>query len=353
MTEAGHGFGHGDGVAGGLGVVHGDGIAVMVIDPGRGAEGPGGVFGHAGDGLGLKPAGFGIETAGGAANDDGFGQDVMGVRIRLHHAAGNHPAFQRIDIARHHRLQGDDDLGRDQHRIDPDLRQRGMAALAGHGDLEFVGCRHQPALADREMTERNARHIVQPIEFLNLPALDQPVIEHRLRAGLAFLGGLEDDDGGAVEIARLGQVSGRAEQHRAVPVMAAGMHPPRHGRGIGQPGRLGHRQRVHIGAQRDHPTGAVAAPPDHADDAGPADAFGDLVQPEVAQQPGHPRGGAMHVELQFRMGVEIVPPGGDLGQHFGEAVPDGHDELLSPYSTVTDFARLRGWSTSVPLATAA
>ena len=27
-------------------------------------------------------------------------------------------------------------------------------------------------------------------------------------------------------------------------------------------------------------------------------------------------------------------------------------EAVSPYSTVTDFARFRGWSTSVPLSTA-
>jgi hypothetical protein len=46
----------------------------------------------------------------------------------------------------------------------------------------------------------------------------------------ALLGRLEDHDRGAGEVARLGEVARAPEQHRGVPVMAAGVHLARHGR---------------------------------------------------------------------------------------------------------------------------
>src|SRR5215475_7039375 len=77
-----------------------------------------------------------------------------------------------------------------------------------------------------------------------------PVISMRipsLAAGTAFFGGLKDDDGGAVEVARLAQVFGGAQQHGGVPIVAAGMHFARCLGGVGKSGGLGHRQRVHVG----------------------------------------------------------------------------------------------------------
>ena len=62
------------------------------------------------------------------------------------------------------------------------------------------------------------------VDLLDAEALHQAVLDHRLAAAAAFLGRLEDDDRGAVEIARLGEVARGAEQHRGVAVMAAGVH---------------------------------------------------------------------------------------------------------------------------------
>ena len=59
-------------------------------------------------------------------------------------------------------------------------------------------------------------------------------------------------DDSAVEIAGLRKVLGRTKKHRRMPVMPAGMHLARHGRGIVQPRRLFDRQRVHIGPKPDH-----------------------------------------------------------------------------------------------------
>ena len=75
------------------------------------------------------------------------------------------------------------------------------------------------------------------------------------------------------------------------------------------------------------PDGAVAAAllaADHADHAGAADAGHHLVAAEALELLGHHARGAVHVEQQFRMGVDVLPPGGDLGVKVGDAVDDRH-----------------------------
>ena len=53
--------------------------------------------------------------------------------------------FQRIDIARHDRLQIVDDLRADQHGVDAEMRARGMPAVAFDVDRECIGRRHERA----------------------------------------------------------------------------------------------------------------------------------------------------------------------------------------------------------------
>ena len=52
---------------------------------------------------------------------------------------------------------------------------------------------------------------------------------------------------------------------------------------------------------------------DDADHAGAADAGHHLVAAEALQLVGDHAGGAVHVEQQLRMGVDVLPPGGDFG----------------------------------------
>ena len=95
-------------------------------------------------------------------------------------------------------------------------------------------------------------HVVHAVDLLDAEALHHAVLDHRAAAAAAFLGRLEDDHGGAVEIARLGEVLRGAQQHGGVAVMAAGVHLAGRLGGVGQAGRLVDRQRVHVGAQADH-----------------------------------------------------------------------------------------------------
>jgi hypothetical protein len=140
-------------------------------------------------------------------------------------------------------------------------------------------------------------------------ALEQLVLEHRLRAAKAFLGRLKDEVHGAVEIARLGKVTRGAEQHRGVAVMAAGVHHARLRRLVGYVVRLEDRQRIHVGAQADRDRAVAFA--QHADNAGPADAAMHL-DAERFELPGHDVGGAMLGKPDLGIGVEVAARGSEF-----------------------------------------
>ena len=164
--------------------------------------------------------------------------------------------------------------------------------------------------------------------FLDAEALEHTVAQHRLGAGAALLRRLENHHRGAGKVAGVGEVLGGAEQHGGVAVMAAGVHLARHGGLVGEIGRFLDRQRVHVGAQPHHLAAGFAAT-DDADHAGPPDAGHDLVAAEALELVGDRRRGAVHVVLEFRMGMDVPPPGRDLGMQVGDAVDDGHGEVLA------------------------
>ena len=164
-----------------------------------------------------------------------------------------------------------------------------------------------------------------PYDFLDLEALHQPVLHHGLATGAALLGGLEDDDSGAGEIACLREVARRAQQHRGMAVMTAGMHLARHGRLVGEVVCFLDRQRVHVGAQPDDACAlACRAPANDADHSGAADPGHHLIAAEAAQLFGNCARSAMHVVEELRVGVQVAPPGGDVAVEISNAVDDGH-----------------------------
>ena len=153
-----------------------------------------------------------------------------------------------------------DDRGAGDDRVDGGVRLGGVAAVAFDLDGELVGRRHQRAGPDGEMAERQARHVVHAVDLLDAEALHQAVLDHRAAAGAALLRRLEDDDRGAGEAARLGEVVRGAEQHGGVAVMAAGVHLARRLGGPGLAGLLVDRQRVHVGAEADDAAAACRRP---------------------------------------------------------------------------------------------
>ena len=167
--------------------------------------------------------------------------------------------------------------------------------------------------------------IVHAVDLLDAETVHQAVLHHGPASAAALLRRLEDHDRGAGEIAGLGEVARGAQQHRGMAVVTAGMHLARHGGTVGNVVRLLDRQRVHVGAQPDHPSDArPSAAADHADHAGAADPGHHLVAAEALELVGHHRRGAVHVVEKLRMGVDVAPPGGDLAVEVGNAVDDRH-----------------------------
>ena len=185
------------------------------------------------------------------------------------------------------------------------VRVRAVPALPVDGDLDAVGGRHRRAGRDADPACGKRGPVVERVHLLGRKALEQPVVDHRLGASVAFLSGLEDEIRSAVEIARLVKITGGGEQHRRVTVVAAAVHPAVVGRPVGEVVLLLHRQRVHVGAQADRAAAFVAAPHDHGDHAGAADA-GVVLDAERGQRLANDARRALLLETQLGMRVQVA-----------------------------------------------
>ena len=151
--------------------------------------------------------------------------------------------------------------------------------------------------------------------------LEQAFFHHDPAAALVLLGRLEYEVDRALEVARLGEIAGRAQQHGRMPVVAARVHHVGVDGTVRERVDLGDGERIHVGAQPDR--GAVTVH-EAADDAGPGQAAVDL-DPELAKLGGDEVGGARLLEGDLGMRVQIPPPGGHLGVELGDVGNDGHD----------------------------
>ena len=196
--------------------------------------------------------------------------------------------------------------------------------------IEF-GRGHDRTGADGKGADRNPRAIMHAVDLLDAEPVHQTVLDHGGGARTALLGRLKDHDRVAGEIPGLGEIPRCTQKHRGVAVMAAGVHQARRLGGMGQIGRFLDRQRVHVGAKPDHLDLALAGllALDDADDAGAAEAGGDLVAAEFAQAVCHECCSAMDVVQQFRIFMDIAAPGLNIGLQIGDAVDDGHGNSLA------------------------
>src|SRR5947209_8617773 len=195
------------------------------------------------------------------------------------------------------------------------MRPRRMRAEPFDLDHDAVGRREQRTWTDREVADRHARHVVHAIDLLDAEALHHAVLDHLAPAAAALFGWLEDHDRRAGKIARFGEVFRRAEEHRGMPVMAAGVHLARVGGAIRQVGLFIHRERVHVGAQPNDFSGALPLATNDADYAGFADAGHDLIAAEGLKFLGYACRGPVYLEQNLGVGVHVAPPCGDLRLH--------------------------------------
>ena len=260
---------------------------------------------------------------------------VAGLEARDRDDAG----IERIDIARGDGLQGDHDLRADDHRVDALMRHRPVAALAFDGDGDFIGRRHDRALAQPERADRKRRHVVHAVDFLDAELVHEPVVDHRHGARAALFGGLKDDDGVAGEVAGLRQALRRAEQHRGMAVMAAGVHLAGGFGPIGEIGLFLDRQRVHVGPQADRARARSLRAANDADHAGAADRSPHLVAAEGAKPVGDELGGGVDVVKELGVLVDFPSPGLSVGNETVDGGGDRHWGVPCKRPTVDGAAR--------------
>ena len=161
------------------------------------------------------------------------------------------------------------------------------------------------------------------IDLIHREQLEETVLDHLLAAALTFFGRLENQLYGAGEITGFGKVFGRAEQHRGVAVMAAGMHfSVILGAMLGRAFFLD-RQRIHVGAQADGRTVAAIALDacHHTRTAEPPVYF----KPHLRQPFRHEIRGFELLETKLRIGVDMAPPAGQFGVKIGDTIDDRHE----------------------------
>ena len=227
----------------------------------------------------------------------------------------DHPRLERMQVARDDRLQRADRMRHEQHRVLAGVGHRGVRALAGRDDLEDVEGAHERPGARRDRAERQQRPVVHPVDRAHRKSLEQPLLDHHPAAALVLLGGLEDEVDGAAEIRLPREHGRRAQQHRRVAVVAAGVHLARDRRCVRDAGLLVDVQCVEIGAQADRvAAGSAAQHADHAGAGKPRVHF----EPERAELVGDEGGGRRLLERGLRVGVDVVAPGFELGNERGD-----------------------------------
>ena len=227
-------------------------------------------------------------------------------------------------------LEGGDDLGADDDRIDAGPGAGPVAALRPDLEREAVDVgRHEArGVADAAGLERVVDVVGE--EGPGDDVLERALPDHQVRPAAALLGGLGDEHDRAGQVGLHRRQHGRdAEEHRGVDVVTAGVHEPGLPavddgflpRGEGQAGLLRDRQGVHVAAHGHDGTGLAAL--EDPDDARLGVARPDL-EAELAEIIGDDAGRARFLEAELRVAVDVLADGDELG---GELIGRGLDLL--------------------------
>jgi hypothetical protein len=136
----------------------------------------------------------------------------------------------------------------------------------------------KPGTAD-ELAHGQAGHVVHAEHRVAGEQVEEAVLEHLARAGLAFFGRLEHEVQDAVEVARGRQVARRASSMAVWPSWPQACILPSTWLDQALAAGLGDGQRVHVGTQADAARGVPAL--QRADHAGAAQAAVHLVAPAL------------------------------------------------------------------------
>ena len=225
-----------------------------------------------------------------------------------------------LERARDDGLQRAHDLARRDDRVDAGPGLGAVRLTAGDDDLEGVAGRELGSGAHADRPRRLPGPDVQPVDHVDFRRVEHALGDHPLGARDAFLGrrplfrGLEDQDHLARQaVAHAGEDLRDREQDRRVRVVPAGVHDGDALALVGAGGAagerqvdlFGHRQRVHVGAQRDHRPRPRAL--DHRHHAGLGDA-GARREAHLAQPLGDVARGLELLVRELGVRVQMAPP---------------------------------------------
>ena len=102
------------------------------------------------------------------------------------------------------------------------------------------------------------------------------------------------------------------------------MHGTINFRSVLNTGCLVDRQCIHIRPQANDLARSISFSLDHTNNTGVPNALNHVITAKSAQLLCNQRAGAMGIEQNFRMLMDVTSPRGDVGVHFGKTVLDGH-----------------------------
>lgn len=174
----------------------------------------------------------------------------VGGHTRVDRAPHQHGAVTWVDATRQHPGQPGDQRAEPVDEVGGQVWTRRVPARRIQRDFYRVGRRRDGALPNGDLADFKPGIAVQgedprhPGQRAGRDRVDGTT-------GHQFLGRLEDQPHPHRQLRYRSQCQCGTQQDRGVRIMATSMRDVGHGRGVGRAGPLGHRQRIHIGAQRD------------------------------------------------------------------------------------------------------
>ena len=225
--------------------------------------------------------------------------------------------MQRVDVA------ADDGLQFEHHRRErldrPGalVRVSGVRAVRVERHLEAHASSHHRLDADGDLAGRVVRVVVRADDRVHV--VEEPRVKHRERALSGLLARLEEDLHAAGEaVAVVGEPERGAEQSGHVQVVAAAVHHAVVDGGERQFRVLDDGQAVDVGAQGDARAG-TSLTADESDDTG-GERVVEHLHTVRLQLVDKVDAGVVLLEAAFRMRVQIMPDGDEVG--IGLDVPD-------------------------------
>ena len=185
-----------------------------------------------------------------------------------------------------------------------------MTAATTHFYPKSVLCPHKRPWTNFKGSHRQARPIVQPINFVKQYLASKTIADHRIHPLPPFLGRLKYKMNCAVKTTVFGKHGSRPKQHCSMPIMSTGVHETRALGGIWQISGLMNAQTIHISAQ----SNLLCCLPQFQGrhNSGGADRCLNILNPKIAQFFHNEIGSLCFFKTKFWVLVKMAAPGAHI-----------------------------------------